>query len=342
MSSFRIVLASGLLAALLALPASAGVAHFKNGDQLSGKIVEMSKGKLKIKSAVAGEVTVNMADVESLTTDGAVKVHLKDGRVMEAPLTQSAPGAAMVGEGDEAFSVALSDMQGINPPPPKPPVAWTGDITGGATFTRGNSHTDSAAGSISMVRRTASDRLMLDGQWLLSREKDGTTHDKDTTKNYFYGEAKYDYFLTKTRYVYGRGRGERDQPADLNFRGIAGAGMGYQWLNTDRLSLSTDMGPAYMYEEYKDGGEGAATGQASYRFEAKLNDRVRFLHSLTWNHSLRDLADFLVNSKAELRVKLTKAWFVSGQVHFTHDQRPADDADRNDVTYLLALGLNLF
>jgi len=33
---------------------------FKNGDKLTGKIVDVAADKLKIKSAVAGEVTVDL------------------------------------------------------------------------------------------------------------------------------------------------------------------------------------------------------------------------------------------------------------------------------------------
>ena len=64
---------------------------FKNGDKLSGTIVDLQADKLKIKTTVAGEVTVDMKDVDTFSTDKPVELHLKDGTILNKPITAS-PG----------------------------------------------------------------------------------------------------------------------------------------------------------------------------------------------------------------------------------------------------------
>ncbi|MGB7157078.1 MAG: hypothetical protein WBD40_03365 [Tepidisphaeraceae bacterium] len=52
---------------------------FKNGDKLTGKIVSADAGKLVIETAVAGTVTVDMANVKTFSTDAPLDLRLKDG-----------------------------------------------------------------------------------------------------------------------------------------------------------------------------------------------------------------------------------------------------------------------
>src|SRR4051812_21001255 len=85
------------IAALIAAAAAATVAgtllvgastargdevQFNNGDRLTGTIVSADGGKLKIKTKIAGDVTVDMKDVKTFSTDAPVVIKLKDGPVV--------------------------------------------------------------------------------------------------------------------------------------------------------------------------------------------------------------------------------------------------------------------
>src|SRR5690349_12050235 len=90
---------------------------FNNGDRITGKILSAADGKLKIKTSVAGEVTVDMKDVKTFTTDEPVTLKLKDGNVINdkvsAATTQNAvrTGGA---SGVAAQNVDLTLVEKVN------------------------------------------------------------------------------------------------------------------------------------------------------------------------------------------------------------------------------------
>src|SRR5688572_11187301 len=104
-----------LLAGLIVL-ASAGLAPadeitFSNGDRLSGTVLSAEGGKLKIKTTVAGEITVDMKDVKTFTTEAPIEVRTNEGRVINAPAAGSnVDGSVSLPEGD----VALADVKYVN------------------------------------------------------------------------------------------------------------------------------------------------------------------------------------------------------------------------------------
>src|SRR5215218_1986365 len=79
------VLTTLLLGGMVAA-ASADEVIFKNGDKLTGTIKSADAGKLKIATKVAGDVTVDMADVQSFTTDQPIAIKMKDNSVVNKQL----------------------------------------------------------------------------------------------------------------------------------------------------------------------------------------------------------------------------------------------------------------
>ena len=70
-----------------------------NGDRLTGKI-QIVEGKLTVSGSLAGDVTVEMKDVQTFSTDAPVEIRLQDGtvvkqRVLAARLGILPPSAAV-------------------------------------------------------------------------------------------------------------------------------------------------------------------------------------------------------------------------------------------------------
>jgi hypothetical protein len=74
--------------------------RFKNGDRLSGQIVRVTEGKMVFKSAVAGEVTLNMADIQTFSSESPIEIHLKDGTVLHQPVTAAEPNQFAITAGE--------------------------------------------------------------------------------------------------------------------------------------------------------------------------------------------------------------------------------------------------
>ena len=328
-----IVAAVAALATLtVCAAASADEVRFRNGDRLTGKVAEVSGGKLKLTTAAAGDVTVDLKDVETFATDEPVEIRLKDGTIRQSRITASgAAGAVSVGDAD----VGLGGLRSVRPPG----VQWNGALVAGGLLSRGNSNTESLNVSIEATRRSADDRLSASAGYVYSRQEDPDDGEKTTTADNWFGAGKYDYFFSEKLYGFAAVRVEHDTVAGLELRLTPSVGVGYQWVERPDLNFSTDAGLAWVYEDY-DGGDSEehVAARLAYHFDTKINDKVAFLHNLEYLPSLEDLSDFNVIADAAVRTTLTKTMFAEVKVEWRHDATPAPDARKNDQRFLLGVG----
>lgn len=313
----------------------------KNGDRLTGKIDHLVDGKLVLKSDVAGEVTVDISNVQTFSSDAPIAVHLKDKTVLKQKVLSSESGMFSV-EGTEALKAQvfdINDIESINPPV-KPKPKWSGDISAGFTITSGNTETENFSASANFRKRTEKDRTQLSADYAKGRQKDPDTGEKETTEEWWRTKAKYDYFLTKKLYGYLDGRYESDAIAELDRRAIVGTGCGYQWIETDVMNFSFEIGIASLYEKFENQTDSNSeiTAQVGYNFDYKLNQKLKFIHDLTYYPSVEDFSDYFLTSTSEIRAHLTEMMFANFKVIFGHDSTPAQGAHQTDTKYILGIG----
>ncbi len=317
--------------------------RFKNGDRLSGQIVRVTEGKMVFKSAVAGEVTLNMADIQTFSSEAPIEVHLKDGTVLRQPVTAAEPNQFSIGTGEplKPQTFPLAQVASINPPP-KPAPKWTGSITGCVSSTSGNTRADSVTASVSATRRSEKDRIIFGADYARSERRNPDTGEDEKTEDWWRTTAQYDYFFTKKFFGFGNARYERDDIADLERRIVVGGGAGYQWVETDDLAFSTGFGLASLYEKFEDEPDGNSelSLQAGYNLNKKLGKNMRFLNDLTYYPSIEKFSDYFLTTTAELRATLTKTMFANFKVIFNFDSTPAPDRGSTDIKYLFGIGIN--
>lgn len=314
---------------------------FKNGDRLTGKIANLADGKLVFKSDLAGQVTVDIKDIRTFASDSPVKVHLKDGTAFERKVAASEPDyfAIEVSGTLQAQQFRLADIALINPPP-KPEPKWTGNISGGVSATRGNTTADGANGSISLVRRSEKDRIQVSADYANRRQEDPDTGISKTTEDWWRTKAKYDYFFSKKMYGYMDSRYEKDSIALLDRRVLIGGGGGYQWIESDKMKFSTEIGLASLYEKFDNqpNSNNELSAQVGYNFTRSLTETVKFIHDLTYYPSTDKFTDYYLTSTAELRANLTQHMFMNFKVIFGYDATPAPGQGSTDVKYLFGVG----
>jgi len=316
---------------------------FKNGDRLSGKVKQLTDSKLILESEFAGEVTVNLSDVQTLSTEQPVTLNLGDGTVLKQRLLSAEQGQVLI-EGTETIrqqSIELQNISAINPPPQEVPK-WHGSVSAGIAANRGNTEKDRYSFSAEVSKRSENDRIMISGDYARSKDKDQATGDKEVTENWWRVKGKYDYFITEKWYAFVDGRYEKDSIADLDRRVIIGGGAGYQWIETDDLSFATEGGLASRYEKFENqtDSQTEVSAQLGYNLSAKIRENLRFLHDLTYYPSLEEFSDYYLTSNAELRADLIDNLFTSFKVIFNYDATPAAGSDQTDVKYIWGLGWN--
>ncbi len=317
--------------------------YFKNGDRLSGKIVRLTDNRLVLQTRIAGEVTVSLSDIKTFSSDDPVEVHLKDGTVLRQPVFAAEPNefALKTAAPLQPQKFPLADIASINPPPPPKPK-WTGSVSGALSLTTGNTKANSISGSVSLARRSEQDRTTADADIAQASTTDRDTGEGRTTESWWRIRGQYDYFFTKKFFGFANGRYEKDDIARLERRVVVGGGGGYQWIESDVTTLSTNLGLASVFEKYKfqPDTNNQLSLQAGYALTQQMWKTTKFLHDLTYYPSLDEFSDFFLTSTAEVRTNLTKTMFANFKVIFNYDATPALDRGKTDVKYLLGVGLN--
>jgi putative salt-induced outer membrane protein YdiY len=310
---------------------------FLNGDRLTGKIVSADGGKLTIKTETAGDVTVDLAKVKTFSTDEPIVIKTGD-TTLSSKVTGGADGTVQVVPvaGGSPQVIALKDVAKINPPP----VKWTGSFVANAMITTGNSETENFGVSLNAVRRSEIDRIILGGAYYYGRQEDKDTGDKNTTIDNWFLRGKYDYFLTKKFYLYGSARVEQDKIADLDLRLTLSAGPGYQWFETPTFNLFTEVGLAWVYENFEGGGsEDHIAARFAYHVDWRPYKTVTLFHNLEWLPNVTDwFGDYNLNVDAGLRAAIYEGLFAEAKIEFRRDNMPAPGAKKDDVRYLFGVG----
>ena len=124
-----------------------------NGDRLTGKI-QIVEGKLTVSGSLAGDVTVEMQDVQTFSTDAPVEIRLQDGTVVKQRVLAAEAGYITTERSGllTAQKYALADVVGIDVP--VVPVRWQGSASLGFSLTRGNPESENFAVSVNLLRRS--------------------------------------------------------------------------------------------------------------------------------------------------------------------------------------------
>ncbi|WP_428940083.1 DUF481 domain-containing protein [Fontivita pretiosa] len=309
---------------------------FKNGDKLTGKIQTLDGGKLKIKSTVAGEISVDMNDVATFSTDTPVELRTADGRTINQAIAAAEQGQVRSADGQ---ALPLESIRKINPPK----SAWTGSILVNGAIARGNTNTEELGVKIdaSLRRETDSidDRFTVGAGYNFGRQEDPDTGEKNTTTDHWFAQGKYDRFFNEKLYGYGLAKVEHDRIAGLDWRLSPGIGVGYQWIESARMNFNTEAGLSYVYEEYDTGDSNDFVSvRLAYHFDKQLRQNVSFFHNVEYLPSVEDIADFIITADAGMRVSLTDSFFTEFKFEWQHDSTPAAGAVDDDLRYLLGVG----
>jgi len=339
----RSIVLLGLLGVvLLSGPLQADQVFLKNGDRLSGQIVKLTDGKLVLKSELAGEVTIALANIQTFASDAPVEVHLKDGTVLNQKVAAAAPDQFAIEEGEalRAQTFELADLVSINPPA-KPEPKWTGSLSGAFASTHGNTKTETISASINMSKRTKNDRTTVSADYAKGEREDKDTKEDETIEDWWRAKGKYDYFFSKKFFAFIDGRYERDSVAELDRRVTIGGGGGYQWIESEDMNFATEAGIASLYEKFDNQTDSNSelSMQLGYNLDKKISEGMRFFHDLTYYPAFDRFSDYYLTTTAEVRAALVKNMFANFKVIFNYDATPAIGQGSTDTKYLFGIGL---
>ncbi len=327
-----LLLGVGLFIAGLS-PGWADEVRLRNGDRLTGTIVTMEEGILTLNTAYGGDLKLEWSGVESLSADQPLSIQLND-QVDDADWTDwlytRYVTASVMRIGGEAV-VTLEEVRAINPPPP---IRYQGTLNVGGNRTQGNTSTQAVNASTRWSVRTDRHRVLAEGKF-----NHGEVGRQVTVRNSL-ASAKYDYFFSRKMFANAEGLLEKDTFQNLTLRTTAGAGLGYQLIDTARASISTVTGLAYVTEDYTNA---PFTRTPAARWSARIDlavipDRVKFFHKHEGFYDFGERAALRVFADQGLRITLLGNLFLNLEYDVRYNGAPAPGRRRTDETLIFGIG----
>jgi putative salt-induced outer membrane protein YdiY len=214
---------------------------------------------------------------------------------------------------------------------------WNGTVSAGATLTRGNTDTLSAAFLAEAKREAAHDRYTLKSFWNYSEQTvAGST---SITQRNAGLNGQYDYFPGGKWYLLGKAGAETNDRANLHLRYYGGAGAGYQFVKNEKHALAGDGAIVYFKEEFSDDTEDDKVAlNLGYDYDWKISPSAAFGHYVDAFPAIDDFSDVFVKVDNRLTMNLTKSMISTLQYVLDFDHTPATGTKQTDHRVIFTLG----
>ncbi|MFZ1701226.1 MAG: DUF481 domain-containing protein [Pyrinomonadaceae bacterium] len=318
-----------------ALQIAAGEITLKNGDRLTGKIVEESDEAVVIETEYAGKVRVARSFIEKLTATTAEAEPAAEAK----PTAETKPVEPKSATAETDASVTppaaakAKNSDGIGNRLRKFAAGWDGNANIGFSYTNGNAKNVTMATSFRAAKVSPNDGLMIYVRSLWNSNHGSHV----TTQNAYWGGARYDRTIDKRVFGFISYDFERDKPKKLNFRSVVGGGIGHRTIKNDRTQLEFLVGGAWNRTWRDDGGTDTPEGLAGFTLKQKLNHRLRFQNSFTYFQNVTDKHEFRSLLDATLTVDITPriGFIFSVGDRFNND--PIGTSQKNDFLFTTGL-----
>jgi putative salt-induced outer membrane protein YdiY len=304
----------------------------KNGMHLIGTIVSMEEKTLTVKTPYAGDISVQWDEVEQLQSRTPLSV-----QVIEEEEDSDGDGffetsRTMVTALGDSESLSLARVKTIN----IPDLRYKGDFDFGGNRTKGNTDTTAVNASTENTIRTKRHRGRLSGKYAFA------SADGDNTAKNARGLLGYDYFFTKKLFVTAAEFLEYDRFQGLDIRSTTGLGPGYQFFDTPSHSLSVAIGPAFVYEKFKESGTTkTVTGGWGVNWDYDLiSDRLRVYHRQKGFRDLGVGGSTALRWTAEqgARMEVYGKLYVKVAFEYRYNSDPEPGKKKSDRAFIWALG----
>ena len=307
----------------------------QNGDTISGEILGLDAGTLKLKTEYAGTVEIDWRHVRAVDSEQQLWVSLvgeKQPRLRS--LNQLSTGVE-VEDIDEGKKRQFSTVWAVSAIYKEKPVLEYGWQFGGDVALS----LDSKMGNSNREKYTLDGSLSFDDEWnknTLLWDFETTAY---TTYNSYEWSLKYAYnrFISEHVYLVGVAEWGYDSGADDRVRSILGPGIGYRFWETAQQKLQTSIGIVRLWERYS-----TNLDQDDYAFVWTINFKTKFYRNISYYNNLK--LDYRLQRESRLDVShgLTMPLNENASVRFSHtfdyDSQALTEVEKFDSQIKIRLG----
>lgn len=310
-----------------------------NGDQLSGKAVEVTAEHLVLETSWAGRLTIRAPEIKTWQTDDP-ELRTRLNAVLPKDKSLFPDASALAKETAKETQAANTPTntagqrkgkKGAEPviavPPPKPNL-WEQAVNFAWTMSRGNANVSDLSVAFGATRKQGSHRLAFN-----SFGRYGITNGRESA-SLLTSSLRYERTVGKLP-AFTESLFEIDRIKHLDYRFTENIGLTYPVVKGDDGQLSVDFGTGFTRENFDRGVERiAASGMLRLKASQKLSEKTLFSQQATLFSTLNDPGTYRVQAEASLTTPINRnlALRVSGINRF--DARPQGLAKPNDFTLL--------
>lgn len=305
----------------------------KNKDKISGEILTLSKGILKISTPYSKSIELDKSQIKSLKTNHSVRVQLENGWSVKGKLNPTKDGlySIKMGKSSRRAIIPFDEIVSINAPKAEPKI-WAGKVFAGGTQQTGN--TDRLT-----ITFGGEGKLKLDTEEFEVKFRTIYTEedDKITSRNTL-GRGQYNHFFNDKWYGLLSLEALKDKFKNLNLRLAIGPGLGYVVWDDPVKNLKLEGGITYFSEDLKTGTDTQfMTGRFSGVFDYKFSEILSFNNKIILFPSFENVGEFTLRNEAGLSTRLAEAWSLNLSHILDYDNETPADVKATDSFLALAL-----
>jgi Protein of unknown function, DUF481 len=347
---------------------------FTNGDRLTGKLEKGEGDTITFNSDMAGEVTIPLAKIKELRTNGSFAVLRKGSK---DPMTNVQVGKVEYEDGD----VMLTGKNGMETVPAKelafvideatfdkqvrPPTGplwgllagWTGGVTGGATLVRStqNSTTYTAAASLTraipeltyLPPRSRSLFALSETYGKLTQptvpQTTPPTPASVAMTNIFHAGFEQDKYFTRTVFALGNVTFDHNYAQGLNLQQVYGGGVGWTAVKDARQEFDLKGQLQYERQTFQIAANnqnliGATIGE---NYQRSLPRKIVFTENANVLPTFNNAKAYSANATAGLAMPMWKQFNLSFTATDNFLNNPPIGYKKNSFQFVLGVTYNL-
>ena len=217
---------------------------------------------------------------------------------------------------------------------------WSGDIELGYLMTSGNSDTQSLNARLRILREVSRWRHQLQLESLYNSETREDTDEDETTAQKFLASAKTNLKFDSKNSAFLLGIYEDDRFSGYDYQATVAAGYSRVFIDTDRLTLTGEIGPGWRYSKLHDqaadgkDSETEAIVRLAGLFDWQVSQNAVFAQEL----SIEAGEDkTITRSATSLKTRVIGALALKASFALKHTDNVPADTDKTDTETALTL-----
>lgn len=251
----------------------------------------------------------------------------------------------VITDGDKKQEFDRDQLIAIAPKGNRERDFWSGKISFGFNYTKGNTEQIQYNTNVSIRRSTSMTRFIVDYIGNISETNNHRTIDSNRI------QSQFDLFQTR-KYYYRPLFAEyyRDPLKNIDYKLTAGCGIGYYFINTPRTKWEIGGGPGYQVTKFtsvelgQDDTERSLGLIADTLYDTKLTEYIDFLFKYTFQILNKVSGRYIHHTLTSFEIELTDS--IDFDITFiwdrVQDPQPDDTGiapDKDDFNLMLGLGV---